>query len=934
MAFSARSASGWSKTEDLNTMITTDEMHFAEWQIWPQLRILLHRDKPVRISARAFDVLVVLLRAGGKAVSKEALLVQVWGNEIVEENNLQAQISAIRRILGHDRHLLVTEFGCGYRLNINSAPLQMPAKPELPEPVVTPFLTSILGRDQAVQDVCTLLNHHPLVTITGSGGVGKTRLAWEVVNLMRTHFPEETCVVELAHITEASSLLSVFSQALHLPLVSLHHDADLRQQLARRRCLLLVDNCEHLINELEPVITSLLHVAPHSRLLLTSQVALQIAGEQQYLLPPLQIPEQTDSDKQTLLSFASVRLFIERVQANRHDFHPSDSELSLIGKLCRHLDGLPLAIELAASRLPVMSVSEIYSRLEDRFQLLSNTHSALVPRHQKIVTTLEWTYQLLNAREQRLFRTLGIFTDTFSMQSVTDFLVARDKHYWQVIDDVQRLLALSLIQVSSQVPVTRFRLLETMRQFACNKLRQHDEYEELSLRFADYYKALVEQAQADWLVLPTEQWRERYRHILNDLRSVLQQTLTEGRDSSTGLAILQAMTPFWIEYSLYDECQRHISPLLYENSSRVVLTLRQRMHLCAAAGKASTWAKGPTSETHLAWQTALTLAEKLDDKEIRLQAHYGLWLYCLRTGELNTSLQHAQSLYDLALAIKDAEAQATGLRLLGVSLHFLGQHAVGRNYLLQSLAWYDRESVSHSFRFGLDQQSAGMAFLSRLLWVQGEYQAAKQMAWRGVKKAARLQHACSLCCALAEGACMTAALDRHPRWVVKAANWLIFLAEKHDLYFWKTYGELFLVWAKRFSHADVGQSTLFSSLRAMGLDWQYSPLLSEIDIGISQQTARLDHENWCAPELMRLSAAQLPPQQQRPLLELALNKARQQQAHGWSLRIAYSLATLLVEAGEQLAANQLIENVLHDVDGSDSATDVRHALALCARMAT
>lgn len=116
MAFSACSASGWSKTEDLNTMITTDEMHFAEWQIWPQLRILLHRGKPVRISARAFDVLVVLLRAGGKAVSKEALLVQVWGNEIVEENNLQAQISAIRRILGHDRHLLVTEFGCGYRL--------------------------------------------------------------------------------------------------------------------------------------------------------------------------------------------------------------------------------------------------------------------------------------------------------------------------------------------------------------------------------------------------------------------------------------------------------------------------------------------------------------------------------------------------------------------------------------------------------------------------------------------------------------------------------------------------------------------------------------------------------------------------------------------------------------------------------------------------
>lgn len=914
-------------------MITADEMHFAEWQIWPQLRILLHRGKPVRISARAFDVLVVLLKAEGKAVSKEALLTQVWGNEIVEENNLQAHISAIRRVLGHDRHLLVTEFGCGYRFSSNSVPLPTPAKPALPAPVITPVLASILGREKAVQEVCALLNQHQLVTITGSGGVGKTRLAWEVVNHLHTHFPDGTGVAELAHITEASGLLSVFSQALHLPLATVEQDADLRQQLARRRCLLLIDNGEHVINALEPVITLLLTLAPHIKLLLTSQVALQIAGEQQYLLTPLQVPERDVTDNLALMSFASVRLFIERVQANRHDFHPSNSELSMIGELCRHLDGLPLAIELAASRLPVMSVSEIYSRLEDRFQLLSNTQRSRVPRHQKIVTTLEWTYQLLNAREQQLFRTLGIFTDTFSVKSVNDFLGTQDKHCWQVIDDLQRLLALSLIQATSQVPVTRFRLLETMRQFACNKLRHAGEYDGLMARFTGHYNVLVAQAQNAWLTLPTQQWRERYRHILNDLRRVLQHTLTEGHDASAGLEILQAMTPFWIEYSLYDECQRHIYPLLDERSP-IALTLRQRMNLCAAAGKASTWAKGPTPETHSAWQTALTLAEKLDDKEIRLQAHYGLWLYYLRTGELNKSRQHAQSMCELARAINDAEAQATGLRILGVSLHFAGQHVAGRNNLLQSLAWYDRQNVSHAFRFGLDQESAGLAFLSRLLWVQGEYQAAKEMAWRGVKKAARLQHVCSLCCALAEGACMTAALDRNPRRVIKAANWLIRLAEQHDLYFWKTYGELFLVWARRFSHREVSQTTLFSSLRAMGLDWQYSPLLSEIDTSLSQQTAWRDHENWCAPELMRLSATHLPLQEQRLLLEQALSKARQQQAHGWALRIAYSLATLQAQAGETLAAKHLIEHVLQDVEGADRATDVRNAIALCARLGT
>lgn len=128
-------------------MITTDEIHFAEWQLWPQLRILLHRGKPVKISARAFDVLVVLIRADGKAVSKASLMTQVWGNEIVEENNLQAQISALRRLLGRDRHLLVTEFGSGYRFNIKNVPLQASPDPEIPVPPVTPFLSSILGRD-------------------------------------------------------------------------------------------------------------------------------------------------------------------------------------------------------------------------------------------------------------------------------------------------------------------------------------------------------------------------------------------------------------------------------------------------------------------------------------------------------------------------------------------------------------------------------------------------------------------------------------------------------------------------------------------------------------------------------------------------------------------------------------------------------------------
>jgi hypothetical protein len=179
---------------------------------------------------------------------------------------------------------------------------------------------------------------------------------------------------------------------------------------------------------------------------------------------------------------------------------------------------------------------------------------------------------------------------------------------------------------------------------------------------------------------------------------------------------------------------------------------------------------------------------------------------------------------------------------------------------------------------------------------------------------------------------MTAALERHPRWVVRAANWLVQLAEKHDLYFWKTYGELFLVWAQQFRHTAVSQTTLFSSLRAMGLDWQYSPLLSEIDVGLAQQSRQPG-----ARKLVRARADAslrhaITSQEQRLALTQALDKARQQQAYGWALRIAYSLATAQAQSGENDAAMQLLQEALQDVDASDRATDVKNALALCARI--
>lgn len=912
-------------------MSPIEEIRFGEWRLYPALRLLLHRETAVQLTTRAFDVLLELIRAEGEPVSKDMLLTRVWGNEVVEENNLQAQISAIRRVLGKDRNLIVTEFGRGYRF---AGILHHPSSSSSPQvsPLVqsSALLTPLLGRDAALTELSALLRTHRLISILGPAGTGKTRLARELGERLRLLYQDGVHIAELAQISDPIHLWPVLSQALQISPGPSQSDPATRERLAQLHCLLVVDNCEHLVNAVSQAVIQLLGMAPHITVLITSQAALQIAGETRYLLPPLAVPDKTLQAAATLQSYPAVRLFVERGRANWHDFHPSPETLWLIGDLCRHLDGIPLAIELAASRIPVMSVQEIHAGLDDRFWLLSNAPDTTLPRHQTIKTAVDWSYRLLNEREQRLFRSLGIFPDTFTMKSVADIDAIYGKDHWHIVNDLQRLLALSMLQVVSHEPVTRFRLLETLRMYAIEKLHEHGEYARLSAMHTAYCRHIVRQSMTDWFTLSTGDWRHQYGYLINDLRAALQRTLRHQEDIAIGADILQSMVPFWVEYSLYDECQRYIQPLLQEKNGPIVLTHEQKMALSAAAGKASTWASGPTPATHVAWRTALTLGEQIANDEVRLQAHYGLWLYHLRTGGLDEALHHAEAMCQLSDLRHDEEALATGRRLKGVALHFLGQHSEGRAYLERSLGWFEQGNAGHPFRFGLDQQAAGQAFLSRLLWLQGETTAARTMAWRGVRRAVGLQHVCTLCCALAEGACMTAALNRNVRQVVRAATWLVRLASDNGLLFWQVYGELFLAWAKRGAEANG----LFASLSTTGLDWQYSPLLMEIRHDLVQQW---DHHNtrtclWVMPELLRLKASTVPPAERKTLLALALEQARRQGEAAWILRIANDLAPLLAAGGEQNKAESLLVSALAGVDPHFPTADLRRAAELSARL--
>ena len=365
------------------------------------------------------------------------------------------------------------------------------------------------------------------------------------------------------------------------------------------------------------------------------------------------------------------------------------------------------------------------------------------------------------------------------------------------------------------------------------------------------------------------------------------------------------------------------------------------MALQSALGTALSWAKGPVPQTRAAWTRACELADILLDTEVQLQGHYGLWLYHLRCGQYSESLTHATQMMNLSRSAADFEGLAAGQRIAGVSRHFLGEHTEARSLIEASLKWYEGGYPTQAFRFGLDQHVAGLAFLSRILWVQGYSSDAMETASDALDGARALDHACTLCCALAEGWCMVHALNGESEPVAQGAMSLISAASKHGLGFWRIYGEVFEAWstAKRgASESSCDRITLLmASLNRIDFDPGYSTLLADllltsnaarnrintasIDTSFLMRTSHESH--WAASEFIRVQTHLLPGTKSffEKELTAALSLARRQGAHAWELKIAVDLAETLLEDRRPQEARHVLDAAMSSFpDGRRSHT--------------
>lgn len=548
-----------------------DCIRIGAFEIYPLERMLCAAGKPLEIGARAFDLLLVLVEHRGRLVHKNTLIERVWPRLVVDENNLPAQIASLRRVLGAGAIRTVPGFGYRLELEVSAAPATDGAPaPEVKSPPPAPRLAvprrawpnrlgALIGRDNDVRDVQEALTRSSLVTIVGIAGVGKTRLAQEI--LARESATAEAAVawVSLGPLQEIALVYSAIAVALGLSLADgADPFASLRQALEDVPLLLILDCAEHLGDRLATPLADLISQTQALRALVTSQAPLGVAGELVYRLATLAVPEP-DSAGAEATEYPGVVLFAQRAAAADRRFELTEANAPLVSRICRRLDGIPLALELAAARVPALGLASLLERLDDRFRLLRVSGRPSDPRHGALHAAFDWSYSLLTEPEQRVFNRLGTFAGSFSLNTAARCVADPSIDAAEAIDLIGRLVDRSLVAALAVDP-PRYILLETARAYALDRLAASGDLAAARQRTAATVLELLDVAYQEYWSLDEVIWLHRYEPELANVRIAMDWSIPA--DGELGVALFGSAWPLFVETDLHAEGRARYSQLL------------------------------------------------------------------------------------------------------------------------------------------------------------------------------------------------------------------------------------------------------------------------------------------------------------------------------------------------------------------------------------
>jgi predicted ATPase/DNA-binding winged helix-turn-helix (wHTH) protein len=539
---------------------------FGPFRLLTARHELLAHGVPVAIGQRALDVLLVLVRRHGELVTKDELMGEVWPGVTVEENNLAVHISALRKILGQaedGKSYLQTVAGRGYRfvgavtrhdLTRSAQPAEStaatkaaPPRADIPHNLPQ-LLSGLIGRAEELGILRARLQQHRLVTLTGSGGVGKTRLAVEAGVQALRDYPDGVWLIDLAPI-KGAVVPSVVSEVLGVGNAG-HTAGGLAAAIKSRHVLLILDNCEHVLVESAQLAETIVRACPLVSILATSRERLAVAGESVFRLPSLAGPQAIEGlTAQAARSFPAIAMFVERAAALGEGFVLTDENVAAVAAICRRIDGIPLAIELAAPRLRVLSERQLASGLDRRFALLTGGSRTAVPRHQTLHALIEWSYELLSRAEQQMLRRLSVFSGGSTLASIAAVVTGDDITEAQVFDLIAALVEKSLVIAERQRDEARYRLAESTRYFASDKLLAARE-QERHRQHARHLARRLEEAADAWESTASEPWLARYGADIDNLRTALAWSFGPDGSAAIGLELVGYSHVLWSELAL------------------------------------------------------------------------------------------------------------------------------------------------------------------------------------------------------------------------------------------------------------------------------------------------------------------------------------------------------------------------------------------------
>ena len=592
-----------------------DVIAFGPFSLNPAERLLTKNGVRVELRGRAYDLLMVLLSRPNELISKSDLLRQVWPGLSVEEGSLRFHMTTLRKVLGDGsdgQRYIVNSSGRGYTFvgEISRSPAQdMRARDRSSfQHANLPIRLPMIDREVEIEEIPARLRATRFVTIVGAGGIGKTTLAIAVGHQQMESFDGAVLFVDFSMVSDPALVGTIVASLFGLSVQSENATPGLIAYLRGKRILLILDTCEHLVEPVATLASSIFAAAPNVHILATSREALQAEGENVYRLDALAYPpEGTGLTAEAARKFPAVQLFVERARASGAQLHFNDDEAPMVANMCRRLDGVALAIELAARRVETYGVHGTAELLDQRLALSWLGPRSAPPRQRTLHATMDWSYSLLSEMERTVLRRLAVFVGHFTLEAVTT-VCGHDVSRKDVLNTIDSLIAKSMVATRPVGMVMSYRLLDTTRAYAVDIPIEETEAHDLAVRHATFCIGWLGQQGRDWSALSSGQERTYHFAKMNNVRAALEWCFGERGDARLGIRLAAAAVEIFLAMSLLAECHRWSQRALIALDAEAVGT-PDEMRLQAGLGVSSSQMYGESDAVNDALNRSLAIAE-------------------------------------------------------------------------------------------------------------------------------------------------------------------------------------------------------------------------------------------------------------------------------------------------------------------------------------